>query len=257
MELVIAIISAVVAVISTCIAVLGQIKLARIQGEREEARDRRQHERQAAQLLSKYREPLARAAFELQSKLFNILNLGLLKNYYVSGDANEKEYALQNTLYVVAQYFAWNEIILREIEFLDVGEVEATRRLVELNEAIVLLFLTHRYGSVFRVFRGEQRAIGDKMISIENGNRVCLGYATFVENQSDDFRRWFRKLNQDLILLSEDLEQHAERLVRIQNAIIDLLDYLDPDCIRFGKPYRTKAELDNSLTKTTRIVRER
>lgn len=84
-----------------------------------------------------------------------------------------------------------------------------------------------------------------------------MGYATFVENQSEDFRRWFKKLHEDLVLLSQNLDEHAERLIRIQNAIIDLLDYLDPDCIRFGKQYRTNVELNNSLAATTRIVRDR
>ena len=141
-EITVAVISAVVAVVSAVIAVFGQIRLARLQAKLQRERDNTLKEERAQELLSKYREPLAQAGFELQSKVYNILKLGLLKFYYLAGNENERDYVVQNTLYVIAQYFAWNEIIRREIQFLDLGEIEATRTLSELNEKIVVLFLT-------------------------------------------------------------------------------------------------------------------
>jgi len=218
------------------VALLGHKFKANLQ----QKRDVRLKAEQAQELVSKYREPLAHACFELQSKLYNILKLGLLKSYYLSGSENEKDYAVQHTLFVIAQFLAWNEIILREIQFLDVGEVESTRQLSELNEKIVVSFLSSEYGNVFRIFRGEQRAIAEKMIRSENGSLSCIGYASFVEAQEKDFRRWFNQLEKDIDFLAKHLTEHSERLVRLQHALIDLLGYLDPDCVRFADQYRTK-----------------
>lgn len=164
----------------------------------------------------------------------------LLQVYYAEGNESEREYTLQNTIYVIAQYLCWREIIRREILFFDLGEVESTRKLTELMDQIQALFLTDDLDSVFRIFRGEQRAIGEKMIVSENERRSCLGYATFVENQDDPFRRWFRQLEKDVDLLSKGPSLRGERLVHLQHALIDLIDYLDPNCIRFQEKYRTK-----------------
>ena len=93
---------------------------------------------------------------------------------------------------------------------------------------------------VFRIFRGEQRAIGEKMIISENERYTCMGYASFVENADDSFRRWFRQLENDVDLLSKDPMSRGERLIRLHHALIDLIDYLDPNCIRFQGKYRSK-----------------
>jgi hypothetical protein len=239
-EITIAVISASVALISAIITIFGQMRTARLQARLQHERDDRIKEEQAQKLLTKYREPLAQAAFELQSKLYNILKLDLLETYYFSENPNEKEYAVQNTLYVIGQYFAWHEIIRREVQFLDLGAVGLTRKLAELNEQIVVSFLDSGHGPVFRIFRGEQRAIAEKMILADNDKPACIGYASFVEAQDQEFRKWFRQLEKDIAHLSEDLTSHSQRLQQLQHALIDLLDYLDPDYIRFGAQYRTK-----------------
>ena len=236
----VAIISAVVALASAVLTIFGQLRLAKLQAKLQREHDVTLKEEQAERLLSRYREPLVQAVFELQSKLYNILKLGLLQSYYLSGTEGERDYAVQNTLYVIAQFFAWNEIIRREIQFLDLGEVESTRRLSELNEKIVVLFLSDDLGKVFRIFRGEQRGIAEKMIQSLNGDLLCIGYASFVEVTESSSRRWFKQLEKDIDILSKNLPENSRRLVQLQRALIDLLDYLDPDCIRFAKQYRSR-----------------
>lgn len=235
-----AIIAAVVAVISAVISIVGQIRVAKLNARLAEQKEAREKRQQAEDIISKYREPLAHSAYDLQAKLFNIMRQGLLQVYYVKGNESEREYTLQNTIYVIAQYLCWREIIRREIQFFDLGEVESTRKLTELMDQIQALFLTDGFDPVFRIFRGEQRAIGEKMIVSENERRSCMGYATFVENQDDSFRRWFRQLEKDVDLLSKDPLSSGERLVHLHHALIDLIDYLDPNCIRFQAKYRTK-----------------
>jgi hypothetical protein len=68
--------------------------------------------------LRTYQDSLLRAAQDLQTKLFNILRLHLFRNFYFDGSFSEKEYAVENTLYVVAEYLCWVEIIRLERQFL-------------------------------------------------------------------------------------------------------------------------------------------
>ncbi len=68
---------------------------------------------------------------------------------------------------------------------------------------------------------------------------ICLGYASFVEAKQSNFRRWFKQLEKDIDSLSKNLTENSDRPV-LQHALIDLLDYLDPDCICFTKQYCSK-----------------
>jgi hypothetical protein len=54
-----------------------------------------------------------------------------------------------------------------------------------------------------------------------------MGYASFVAKQDDaEFAKWFQRLGGAI----QDLPgQRPERLVAVQNALIDLIDLLDPD----------------------------
>lgn len=67
----------------------------------------------ALALLRTYQDSLLQAAQDLQSKLFNILRLHLLRNFYFDGSFSEKEYSVENTLHVVAGYLCWVEVIRR------------------------------------------------------------------------------------------------------------------------------------------------
>jgi hypothetical protein len=87
----------------------------------------------AAALMARYRDPLLRAAFDLQSRLYNILEQDFLRAYYRHRDAHVREYACENTLYVLAEYLGWVEIVRREVSFLDLGDEHRSR---ELNEQL-------------------------------------------------------------------------------------------------------------------------
>lgn len=198
--------------------------------------------RQAEAILAKYREPLIYAAFDLQSRLYNIVRQHFLAVYYVSDNDSEREYALENTLFVIAQYFGWTEIVRRDIQFLNLGATEATRKLTQLQEEISDAFQSDapEYGRTLRVFRGEQRAIGECMIVAEGDHSTCEGYASFVSDRDTSFRRWFGQLTKDVDTMARGpIELHV-RAVMVQHALIDLIDFLDPDCMRFSADQRGK-----------------
>ena len=132
--------------------------------------------------VSKFREPLARAAYELQSRLFNILKQQLVHVYLVRGDKREKEYVVQNTVFVIAQYFSWTELVKREIQFVDLDEEHRTRKLQELQDRIGSLWSTDQYPRTLRIFAGEQRAIGETLIVTGSRLPECMGYGAFLNS---------------------------------------------------------------------------
>ena len=193
------------------------------------------------ELMSRYREPLVRSAFELQSRIFNIVEQEFLVKYGRDGPEDEQEYAVSSTLYVLAEYLGWVEILRREVQFLDLGDIERNRLLVARLEAITDAFASDKIaGRDFRVFRFVQRAIGEVMVLTETvaGERSpvrCIGYTQFVGQlgAEKEFARWFRGLGEDIERRKEPSAAGVERLVRLQHALVDLIRFLDDPPARF------------------------
>ena len=91
----------------------------------------------AEEVLARYREPLAAAAFDLQSRLYNILELEFFEKF---GDGERAEDALRTTMFRFAQYFGWTEILRRDIQILSFPRDAETRRVADLQEAIAECF---------------------------------------------------------------------------------------------------------------------
>lgn len=220
---IVAIVALVGAVLSAAIAVYGQLRSSSVASRRE-----------AEAVLARYREPLLGAAYELQGRLYNILELGFLPKYYLAGDQAQSDYAVQNTLYVVGQYFGWSEILRREIQFLSFSDSERTRRVADCQRRIVEAFQSDRpeLGRPFLIWRGEQRAIGELMIDREDGATHAIGYAAFLERTEPNFRRWFARLENEI---DEVAHRPNPRLVELQHALVDLIRELDADGTRYSK----------------------
>ncbi len=247
-----ALIAAVASIASAIIALASQFRVAKLQAKNqatlEELKDElqqkkevRQKTEKAEEVLAKYREPLVQAAFELQSRCYNILRGSVLKHFHAHGNEREREYTVQNTCYVFAQYLAWTEIIRREVQFLNLGETESNRRLNTLQENIRSVMLDNNLGKICRIFRGEQRAIGELMITTKGSDSFCIGYAEFVSRKDPEFLHWFEPLRQSVDELARDLSSGTNRLTQLQHTLVDLIDYLDPHYMRFDKERCLKA----------------
>jgi hypothetical protein len=220
--IVVAVIALCGALASASLSLYGQIRSARQQARRE-----------AEAVLEKYREPLILAAYDLQSRLYNILGKNFLGKYYVRDVNGSRRYAVEHTLYLIGQYFAWTEILRREIQFLEFEQVEETKRVGRLQRRIRDLFASDEdeLGRPFMVWRGEQNAIGERMTVEEDGQRFCMGYASFADCVEEPaFARWFERLRGDLDLVAQ--EPNA-RLRELQHALVDLVRTLDPQQVRF------------------------
>ena len=197
---------------------------------------------------ARYRDPLLGASFDLQSRLYNLVAQDLLVHYGAGKDESSRTYAVDNTLYVLAEYLGWVEIIRREIQFLDLGEQAANERWVDALNAVRDVFASHRMDPVLHVFRGDQRAIGEVMtVPVTEPGAArrsdCLGYAAFVGHRGDaGFSRWLNRLEHDVELLAREPEAHLERVVALQRALVDVMDILDAGCTRYPASLRTKLE---------------
>jgi hypothetical protein len=168
----------------------------------------------------------------LQSRLYNILKLEFLRKYYLAGDEAQKTYAVQNTLYVVAQYLGWSEILRREIQLLSFSRSRRTRAVAMCQRRVVEAFQddSRELGRPFLLWRGEQRAIGELMIDDHGAQVRCLGYAGFLGREDTGFRGWFRRLEAEIASIANEPNR---RLVELQHALVDLVRELDPKRRRY------------------------
>jgi hypothetical protein len=89
---------------------------------------RHDRRRQAEEIVGRYSRPLMQAAYELQSRIYNIARL----RFFARGsllDAYRRSYAETSTLWLIGQYLGWVEILRREVQFLDLGDLAKTRLL--------------------------------------------------------------------------------------------------------------------------------
>jgi len=196
-----------------------------------------------ADVMSQVRDPLLWAAFDLQSRVYNIVTGQFLSVYQQSGAAEHKAYAQRNTLFLFAQYFAWVEIIRRRVQFLDLGSAQENREIVNHLSGISGVLTSRKFPDLlFLVFRGDQRAIGEIMIEPQFSTELgCLGYAAFCKKLDTErsFAAWFKTLLRDIDELAAD-EAPRPRLTTLQHRLIDLINFLDPDSIRFPDWHRDK-----------------
>ena len=180
----------------------------------------------AEDVLTRYREPLAAAAFDLQSRLYNILRLDFFGMF---GDAHERcDTAEETTIFRIAQYFGWSEILRRDIQFLSFPEADDTRRVVELQAAIAKRFGTSRGDHSLMIWTDEQRAIGERMIVDEFSKVLCMGYARFHDEYEARFAPSCARVRAEL-----HTNGGRERMRDVQHLLCDLVETLDARRVRY------------------------
>jgi hypothetical protein len=192
---------------------------------------------QAEAILSRYREPLLGAAQNLHSRLYTMVEHDALAVHLHSGDADLERYARDYTIYVLAEYLCWAEIVRRDLRFLDLASEERNREFVRLLEVNQLALSNEAFPRPLRLYRGEQRAIGELMM-IPTGDPASaqyesLGYVQFCIRLDDDpaFTKWFILLRDGLYQVA-NTEAERPQIASLQNGLIDLIEFLDPQQLR-------------------------
>ncbi|MFD3542927.1 hypothetical protein ACFWUQ_26020 [Streptomyces sp. NPDC058662] len=241
-ELIVAFLSGLVALVSVTYSAQANRKSALLKNEleRQAAETLRDLERQDA--MGRYRDPLLWAAFDLQSRLYNIAGQGFLRVHFVQ--PHEQLYAVRSTLYVLAEYLGWVEILRRRIYFLDLGNREANRHIVTLLARISNVLNDDTYADThLQLFRSDQRGIGELVITDDRDAASCIGYAEFCSQLESDrrFAAWFTRLSDSVAQLAS-LEGRHPRVVDLQVALMDLIDFLDPEQERFPQQRRFRLQ---------------
>jgi hypothetical protein len=208
-------------------------------------------QRSADDVAVRYREPLLHAAFNLETRLYNIVRKHFLDAFLARGTPEEADYARLNTVYLIGQYLCWSEILRREAQFVDPVDRQRDRAVNQAMERVrsVMSDSFDHPDRTLRVFRGDQRAIGEVLLTTvdaapgRTGPRWdCRGYAAFTTAIRDDdgFARWFQPLLADVNRLAAEPGQHTARLVDLQHALVDLINLIDPRGERVSAQLRTK-----------------
>lgn len=223
-------ITLVLSVTSVVLTGLFSIRTQRLSHELETERAARMEEQSAIKAAERVYEPLAQAAAELQSRIFNIVEsgwLGVQQRYASHGD-----YAATSTAYLFAQYFGWIEA-RRQAVLTSSGEGGRDLSVQRVIDGVLAVLRRSEGSEGFLFFTTEQRAIGELMLSwevhTETGVRIphVMGYAKFTERFATDesFSPWFAPVTTGLDLVSQG---DNTRLISIQHALVRLIDELDP-----------------------------
>lgn len=210
------------------------IEQLKIENNKAEVAAQRQRE------VSKFSEPLARSAYDLQSRIYNIIKRDFMVVYLTKGKERQRTYAVNNTVYVLAQYFCYVELARTELKFIDLGENKKTLDFQTLQDNISKIWLEDHYPPPLMIFAGEQRAVGEALIVEHNGVKDCMGYGEFLKIFTPGSNSLIDALREDIETMKDGTGEVHVRLVEAQHALIDLLKLLDPNHIRFPEEYRSK-----------------
>ena len=220
--------------------------------EREKLAMGRRMDAEAA--LARYRDPLARAAEDLRSRLWNVRRGQFLQTYGVGGDAGAREARL-STLFRIAQYFAWSEILRREVQYLSFPDAEQTRSVMQAQDAIADAFRTDKLDGPLMLWTERQRAIGERMIVDDDGVSRSMGYGRFIDRCDEVLGDWGPSLDADLRGLASvsdsdapdpdapdpdapDTDAPDDRLHELERRLTHLRNLLDPEDVLelYGTP---------------------
>lgn len=192
--------------------------------------------------MKKYRGPLIHSAYDLQSRIYNLAKHNVIELYFFEeqGNGTEKEYFLKNTMYVIAQYFAWTEIIRKEIQFLEFSDTNTSQQLSDLQDKIYSIWQFTTRADSLNLWAGEQRGIGELMLQNKDTNYTCIGYSQFLNLVNQGNEPLLKQLQTKIEGYLTSQNRSSIRLIKLQNALIDLLYFLDPNYVRFPKKKRTK-----------------
>ena len=229
-EWILAAFTVALSVISVVFSGFFAVRTTRLSHQLDDERARRREEESATKAAERVYEPLAQAAAELQSRIYNIVETGwvpLMKRYESHGD-----YALTSTAFLFAHYFGWIEA-RRQAVLSSSGEGKRDEEVQRLIDGVLRILRRSDDSEGFLFFTTEQRGIGELMCSFEThpetGVRtpIVMGYAAFEKKyrEKPEFAKWFAPITTGMDLVSTG---DVRRLVAIQTALVALIDTLDP-----------------------------
>ncbi|QSZ32439.1 hypothetical protein DSL72_002013 [Monilinia vaccinii-corymbosi] len=236
----------VVSVIIAVISLLGSLAAAGFTGWISYYLDQAKARKATKALIHKYRDPLALAAYDLQSRIWGLVNT--LLEYYE--DEEKKENIHVYTAFLIGQYFSWTYILRRQAQFMRFSTETTNQQLIDILDAITEQFSLDRYPGEdpFMLWRGQQMAIGELVTLQEEGQLYCMGFAAFSNKYHNDpeFKKWFLPIEKGVTLLVDARRRQDSvatfRLRRLQHLLIDLFLLLDSHRVTRGPSPQLKVD---------------
>lgn len=228
----------------------GQVVRLRHKLERRASEDDRAAERE--EVVARYRQPLAMAAFDCHRRLHHILTNDFLAEQTRRGTAR-RDLAVRTTVYRFAQYFCWAEILRQEIQLLAGTSGDTTARTHELMNRLIKVFMANALDCPgFEIWRDQQRSIGELMIDTSGPQRRCIGYFAFDHLYESRFEKWCNDMTCELESPGGDVV--SVRLQLAQHLFCELACHLDPDGLQYRPWWHKKAELPLSIDEAERRI---
>ncbi|WP_199434708.1 hypothetical protein [Qaidamihabitans albus] len=235
-----------VSVISAILSVAGAVVTVTLGGLFEWRRRRADRELARRDLVSRYRDPLLQSAALLAARLRIAIDLfsGRPVHQAAPGTKRQEDYNRYESLYRLAAYLGWVQILRQEAHFLDLGSRRRSRHLMRRLADVRAALSGHAEEGgtdVFFLLGGEQQAIGELMVDPDSPDRPrCLGYVAFRRKYRDDpeFMEWFSPLAEEIDTLVKRPQEAVIRLTTIHNALIELIIFLDPRRVWILGPHR-------------------
>lgn len=206
-------------------------------------RENRESIRETSALLRKYRDPLLLSALELQARLYNIINGGIL--FFNEGTPEERDTLHIYTAFLFGQFFAWMHIIRRQgqfVAFVSEGKQRGrTRDFIRITELITEILNTTILVNI------EDNALLQNMMAqfrLTDEVRTIKGRAKRCRLELDSSST-----------LRDEPEEHAELLVlwkdhqRAIGEIMTMKDYKDGELVCMDFIQFTKLWKENSPQK--------
>jgi hypothetical protein len=209
-------------------------------------------------IYARYRDPLLLAARELKARVedicdtypTNYLQTSVLTATRVDqllansiDDEYYRQYRLTSTIYRLCSFLGWLELYRQELTFLDSGRRNITERLESVIEHIrgdLADGNLNRADDFYRwadrlVFREEQRAVGEGMITAATSPRTVIGYGVFrnllqraTTNTDEDELWWIRIVSGFLLDLQAEKDFRRHRLDRLRGHLDEASNLLLP-----------------------------
>jgi len=212
---------------------------------------RTRHALEAAQ--RKYRDPIVLSALELFHRLAEVLReypTDFLASHLLGEqetttersairDRYFRQYKLQSSVFRLCAFLGWLELYRQELVFLESGRgrpnrlVEDSIRNIRADLADGTLNGSQDWyeWTDALIYREEQRAIGEVMITDGSGARVVLGYAQFSRLYKDDAdggTPWIATARSFFLDPEPPRDFRLERMRRLVAHLVDLVESLDP-----------------------------
>ncbi|MFI7585661.1 hypothetical protein ACIB24_01135 [Spongisporangium articulatum] len=197
--------------------------LEKLRSELELARNELVRQQADVELFDQYRRPLLAAAVELTRRLGNIRHRNF--DIYLRTSGRRGELAVLTTLYRLASYLGWREVITRERAYLRHPDDAKASTLVRQLEDVATQLSSDGpgFGTELMLWKDEQRAVGGLMIFGENPSRI-IGFEQFVEDYDQVFAPWLGDFAG--VLLRPDVAEHP-RLLALGESLDRLIEELD------------------------------